>query len=145
MNKVETAIDIDAPADVVWTVLTDFEQYSEWNPYMTDARGTASEGSRIEVRLAAQGGRTIRLEPELTAVEEHDRLEWTAEYLAPMLFRERHTIELDPNDDAETRVVQRVSFTGISADQMFTEASIRDGIEAMNRALKERTESLVVL
>ncbi|MCT9094910.1 SRPBCC domain-containing protein [Haloarchaeobius sp. HME9146] len=145
MNEVEAAIEIDAPVDVVWTVLTDFEQYSEWNPYITAASGAATEGSRVEIRLTAQGGRTIRLAPQLDTVIENEVLEWSAQYLAPRLFHERHTIELEPSDDAETRVVQRVSFTGISADQMFSEASIRDGIEAMNQALKERTESLVVL
>ncbi|WP_435319988.1 SRPBCC family protein [Haloarchaeobius sp. TZWSO28] len=145
MNEVEAAIDIDAPVDVVWTVLTDFEQYSEWNPYITDASGAATEGSRVEIRLTAQGGRTIRLEPRLDTVIENEVLEWSAQYLAPRLFHERHTIELEPFGEGQTNVVQHIEFTGLSTDQMFSEASIRAGLEAMNRELKERTESLVVL
>ncbi|WP_439028026.1 SRPBCC family protein [Haloarchaeobius sp. DT45] len=145
MNEVETTIDINAPADVVWTVLTDFERYAEWNPFITDARGRVVEGEDIEIRLDTPGGRSVRLEPTVLAVTENELLQWRGQYLAPRLFDGTHTVELEALDESRTRVVQREEFTGTATDQVFGATSFRDGLDAMNRALKERTESIVVL
>ncbi|WP_267641404.1 SRPBCC domain-containing protein [Haloarchaeobius amylolyticus] len=144
MNEVEASVDIDAPPDVVWTVLTDFDRYSEWNPYLTEATGRAVEGETIAVRLAAQGGRSIRLEPRLLDVEPGALLRWRAHYLSQRQFDTTNTVELVPREDG-TRVVQHQAFTGLATDRMFGAAAIEAGIQRMNRALKERTESLVVL
>ena len=38
-----TTVDIDAPKQLVWDVLTDFAAYHEWNPYMK-IEGTAQVG-----------------------------------------------------------------------------------------------------
>ena len=34
MIKVRTEIEIEAPANIVWQILTDFERYDEWNPFI---------------------------------------------------------------------------------------------------------------
>jgi uncharacterized membrane protein len=34
---ISTSVEIDAPKQLVWDVLTDFSAYREWNPYMENA------------------------------------------------------------------------------------------------------------
>ena len=47
MREISTEIVINAPAENVWTVLTDCECYPEWNPFIPDAKGDVREGARL--------------------------------------------------------------------------------------------------
>jgi hypothetical protein len=44
-------LDIDAPASVVWEVLTDFARYPEWNPFVVECRSTLGPGEPIDLRV----------------------------------------------------------------------------------------------
>jgi len=48
---IEQALDIDAPAAVVWEVLTDFAKYPDWNPFVVEAKSTLQPGAAIEMRV----------------------------------------------------------------------------------------------
>ena len=50
-QRVERSVDIAAPAEQVWSVLTDFAAHPEWNPFMREASGTPQEGEKLRVRL----------------------------------------------------------------------------------------------
>jgi hypothetical protein len=49
--EVTTFVDIDAPAERVWQVLTDLAAYAEWNPFVLRAEGAFVEGDRVSVTL----------------------------------------------------------------------------------------------
>jgi uncharacterized protein YndB with AHSA1/START domain len=51
MNQLHTEIEIDAPAERVWGVLTDFAAYPQWNPFIRTISGKPSTDERLEVRL----------------------------------------------------------------------------------------------
>ena len=36
---------IDAPAEVVWQLLSDLPGFASWNPFIREARGTAQVGT----------------------------------------------------------------------------------------------------
>ncbi|MQY22147.1 SRPBCC domain-containing protein [Nocardia macrotermitis] len=59
---IEDTVRIDAPAEVVWQVLTDFPRYREWNPFCVSAESTLEPGAPItmRVRLLGSGERTQR-------------------------------------------------------------------------------------
>ena len=44
MRTIETAIDISASAERVWDVLTRFDAYPGWNPFITSITGIPREG-----------------------------------------------------------------------------------------------------
>lgn len=54
-RELRSEIDIGAPAERVWEVLTDFEALPEWNPFLIRASGRLVEGERIEVVLQPPG------------------------------------------------------------------------------------------
>jgi len=58
-NEIRTEARIDGTADEVWSVLSDFASYGEWNPGMEDVQGEAKVGSRLRIRFALNGGRTM--------------------------------------------------------------------------------------
>jgi hypothetical protein len=46
---ISTTVDIDAPKQLVWKVLTNFAAYHEWNPYMK-IEGTAEVGTSAALK-----------------------------------------------------------------------------------------------
>lgn len=55
-TTITTTVDIDAPTQPVWDVLTDFATYGEWNPSV-EIKGTAEVGTKLVVRMSANGKR----------------------------------------------------------------------------------------
>lgn len=51
-------VDIDAPASLVWQVLTDLDSYSHWNPFCVSARSTLEIGAPVEMTLIDYSGET---------------------------------------------------------------------------------------
>jgi uncharacterized protein YndB with AHSA1/START domain len=62
MNQLHTEIEIDAPAERVWGVLTDFASYPQWNPFIRSISGEPNIGGRLEVRLEPPESRGITLD-----------------------------------------------------------------------------------
>ncbi|WP_150294156.1 SRPBCC domain-containing protein [Sphingobium estronivorans] len=44
-------IEIDAPAMLVWEILTDLPRYGEWNPFCVSAQSTLEMGAAVHMRL----------------------------------------------------------------------------------------------
>ncbi|RDI71684.1 SRPBCC domain-containing protein [Halopelagius longus] len=143
MRELVTTISIDAAPERVWEVLTDFERYPEWNPFMR-IMGRANEGARIAVELRPPEGRTASFRATVTASEYGRRLEWVGHLGVRGLFDGRHRFVLEPDADGErTTLTHAETFRGVLSGLLFrvvgenTEAGFRQ----MNEALKARAES----
>lgn len=75
MPTITTAIDVDAPRDAVWTVLTDLEAYPDWNPHVTSAEGELREGSTLELRVDRIGAKPQETTVNVPDVDPDRRLE----------------------------------------------------------------------
>jgi hypothetical protein len=140
VRTIETEIDVAAPPDQVWAVLTDFAAYPEWNPFLVQATGRAEVGERLTVTLAPPGRRPITMKPRVQVVEPEQQFAWLGHLLVPGLFDGRHEFRLEPRDGG-TRFVQREEFGGalvrLLGSKLFDQT--RQGFEAMNQALAERS------
>jgi hypothetical protein len=50
---------VEAPADVVWQVLTDFGQYRSWNPFVLACRSSLKPGDPIRMDVALVGTQKV--------------------------------------------------------------------------------------
>lgn len=141
MKAIETAIEIDASPATVWETLTDLEAYTEWNPFVTSAKGTIEKGQRLRVRIEPPESRGATFRPTVLTAEQNRRFEWLGRLFAPGLFDGRHSFLIQRLDDERVRFVQREEFSGALVGLLLNEASTRQGFEAMNRALKRRVEN----
>lgn len=48
---IEHQFEIDAPASLVWQVLTDFPRYAEWNPFLPACSSTLQAGDPIDLHV----------------------------------------------------------------------------------------------
>lgn len=142
-HRIDTEIEIDAPPSAVWRILVDLPAYPEWNPFITFATGTPEVGERLTLRLEPSGGRSMAFRPSITRFEAGEVLEWLGRLGVPGLFDGRHRIEVQARGDG-TRLVHGEQFSGILVPLMrrSLDSRFRPGFEAMNAALKARTERM---
>jgi hypothetical protein len=144
VKEVFNEIDIQAPADRVWQVLTDFASYPEWNPFIRRISGQPKEGARLKVYIKPPGaeGRTFR--PKVLKAEPNHELRWIGRLLIRRLFDGDHFFSIEHLGSNRVRFVQREIFSGLLASVLEhgPDMNIRLGFEQMNQALKLRAEQL---
>ena len=144
MKTIGASIEIDASPDRVWQVISDLESFSCWNPFMTKAAGHLVVGDRLSITIAPPGGRPMSFKPTLLEVDPNHRIRWIGRFLVPGLFDGEHTLQVEPLEDGRSRFTQSERFSGVLtwfSGKLFTRT--RAGFEAMNAALKQRSEASV--
>jgi hypothetical protein len=144
VRSVVTVVDINAPGDRVWQVLTDLDGYRAWNPFLTSASGTVASGSTIRIS-AKVGKHTITFRPHVSVVEPGKKLAWAGRLLSPELFAGEHQFEIIELDQSRTRLIQSEHFKGMLVAVLWGRYSppLLQGFRAMNDALKRRCEQMV--
>jgi hypothetical protein len=142
MRELTTEIEIKARASRVWEILTDFDQYPSWNPFIRKIAGHARAGSRIEATMEPPGGKPMRFTPRLLTVRPSRELVWKGSLLVPGIFDGEHHFIIEPAGKAAVRFIQRERFTGILVPFLWKmlDTKTRKGFIAMNKALKARAE-----
>jgi hypothetical protein len=135
-------IEIDAPPEAVWRVITDTARYGDWNPFIRRLLGELREGARLEVEIAPPGGRAMTFRPTVLAADANRELRWLGRLLLPGLFDGEHRFRLDPLPGGRTRFVQSERFSGLLVRLLGKGLGrTRLGFEHMNVALKAEVES----
>lgn len=144
-HQLHTEIDIDAPLETVWQVLTDLGSYSEWNPFIVAADGNVVVGERLTNRLQPPGGKAMTFRPTVTAVEQGHVFEWLGRLVLPGIFDGRHRFELDSNANGGTHLLHTEQVNGVLVRfvRKSLDTKTREGFIVMNSALKARAEAFV--
>jgi len=141
-TELRTEVEIAAPLVRVYSVLTDFARYSEWNPFLTALSGKLAVGQRLSVEMSLPEGKTYLLEPQVTQVTENHELRWRGRFVSPALLEAEHFFLLSARSEQLTRVVHGQNFSGFLlrfAGNSLTLAA--RGSVYMDQALKKRAES----
>jgi hypothetical protein len=110
MREIVTQAVLPFGRDQVWSVLTDFRAYGDWNPLNVAAEGIAAKGAWVRTTFIDPGhpGRTITQDVRIVAAEAPSRLEWVG--TVPLLFRGQHFFELSGSGSVtEMRHGERLS------------------------------------
>jgi hypothetical protein len=143
VRELQASIEIDAPAERVWDVLSDLSRYVEWNPFITKAKGELIEGAKLAIGIEPPGGRQMEFKPTVLEVEPNRSVRWLGRFILPGIFDGEHTLAIEPVGESTARFTQRERFSGILtafSGKLFNRT--QTGFEAMNEALKRRCESL---
>jgi len=141
--RVETQIDICAPAPAVWFALMDFDRHPDWNPFVRSIHGVPKPGTRLQVQVQAPGSSGMTFRPVVLSNRENQEFSWLGRLLVPGLFDGEHYFRLEPLGPLHTRLIHGELFSGLLArlaHKGLTGAT-RQGFEAMNLALKQRVEA----
>jgi hypothetical protein len=139
-RRIETSIEINAPLERVWSILTDFPGMASWNPINKSISGELKPGGRLAVRICPPGRREMNLHPTVVALHPQRELRWAGHLLVPGIFDGEHSFLLMPTGNG-VRFVHSEQFSGILVGPMRSIfAPTEAGFNAMNIALKERAE-----
>jgi hypothetical protein len=141
MRELRTEIEVAAAPERVWQVVSDFDAYPEWNPFIRSIEGDAEVGSQLSVRIEPPGARGMTFKPTVRAVEPTRELRWLGRLLLPGLFDGEHRLAIEPLDGGRSRFVQSERFNGLLVGLFGkTLAATERGFHDMNAALKRRAE-----
>jgi len=143
MLELRTEIEIDAPAERVWAVLTDFDRFPDWNPFIRRIHGNAQVGSRLDVFLGASGTRGMQFRPIVTTVVPNRELRWLGRLGLPRLFDGEHIFQIEPLGSTRARFIQWERFRGLFVPLLARslKRDARRGFEEMNQALRARVNA----
>ena len=142
MKELRTEIEIEASAERVWQLITDFSRFPQWNPFMRRVAGEPRMGARLEVYLQPSGARGMTFRPTVLNAEPKRELRWIGHLVMPGLFDGEHILAIESLSANRVRFVQREIFTGLLVPLLarMLDIDTRRGFEEMNQALKARAE-----
>ncbi len=142
MREIRTEIEIAASTNKVWGILTDLENWKEWNPVVGAASGNTSLGARLDITMCCEDGKDgPKYSPTIIDFEEPKVFRWRATITAGFLFTNDKIFELIETEDG-TRVIHTEAFSGILVPLFW--GKLNEGIlpmlKTMNDALKIEAE-----
>ncbi|MCS6904953.1 MAG: SRPBCC domain-containing protein [Bacteroidia bacterium] len=117
MNKnyleVQESIELPQPIEKVWEVLTDFEKYPQWNPYIRKVTGKFAVNETLWVQIGYPFVVPFYIAPQVIAISPPYSFSWGGKFLLPGLLDGLFLVVLYPLEPKLTRVVLKEQLEGI--------------------------------
>lgn len=139
-----TEITINAAPEKVWSVLTDFENFPNWNPFIKSLTGDVAVGNQIKVLLEPPGGKAMTFNPIVLAYTPNKEFRWIGKLFLKGIFDGEHKFELIANNDGTTRFIHSEKFSGLLIPLFgkMLDVDTKNGFIEFNEKLKERAEKV---
>ncbi len=139
-------IEIDAPASVVWEVLTDMPNYGLWNPFCVRAESTLEMGAPVHMSLVnyANPGTLAPNTEYVCAFEPERLLSWELPYTDEWPYPARRDQMIESLGPDRCRYQSTDAFTGENGIHVMRYAGpwVTRAFNDTARALKTRAEML---
>ena len=141
-KEITTEILIPATPEKVWSVLTDFDQYPQWNPFIKSITGNVAVGNTIKARIEPPGASGMTFKPTVIVYAEAKEFRWLGHLFIKGLFDGEHCFRLIDNKDGTTTFVQSEQFEGILVPlfSKMLDTNTLEGFRQMNEKLKQEAE-----
>ena len=143
MPVVSSEIEIAAPAQRVWEILTDLPRYPEWNPFTQKVESTLELGAEVHLHTRLRGeGLAHRIE----YITEHvpgERICWGMTMGPRFVLAAKRRQILTPEGANRTRYLTDDTISGLLTPivMMFWGEAMQRGFDGVAAALKKRAES----
>ena len=143
-TTIHTEIEIEATPAQVWDVLTDFPAYPQWNPFVVQIEGQPVVGAQLRAVIKPEGSKGMTFTPTVVEATVRREFRWRGTLVSAAIMEGEHRFCIESGENGRVRFVQAESFRGIFAPLILAliRTSTLAGFNAMNRALKERSERM---
>lgn len=138
IREIYTEIEINASSDTVWDILTDFDNFPNWNPFIKEISGKLQEGARIEVFIKPPNSNGMKFKPKILTYRPGKELRWLGNLWIPKLFEGEHSLIIEKISEDKVLFIQKEKFSGLLVP--FFSGILKDtesGFKLMNQALKQ--------
>ncbi|MGH3026982.1 MAG: SRPBCC family protein [Gaiellaceae bacterium] len=132
---VSTAVEASKPE--VWAVLTNFDDYDQWNPVITSASGELVVGAELDLELTLPDHDPEELDAEVLIVRGDRKLRWQDRLVVPGVRDFEYEFIIQPVEPGRVVVVQLLRSEGLLAPFTDEEAG-REALALIGEALVER-------
>ncbi len=141
-KEIRTQLVINSSVEKVWQVLTDFNKYPDWNPFIKSVEGEMIVDSKFKVKIHPPNGKKMKFTPTLLVYNVNKEFKWVGHLGIKGIFDGEHRFQLIDNLDGTTTFIQSEIFSGVLVPflKKMLDTDTRDGFEEMNRQLKDRVE-----
>ncbi len=141
MKEIKTEIIINSKPEKVWNILTNFEKYPEWNPFIKSILGNKKVGEQLIVKIQPPDGSGMTFKPLILKFEQDKEFRWLGKLLFKGIFDGEHYFKLSDNNDGMTTFIQGEKFNGLLVGLLGkTLEKTKNGFELMNKAIKIESE-----
>lgn len=122
--------------------MIDFDNYQNWNPFITFIKRQVIVGNMIVIRIEPPEKKAMTFKPMILAMEPNKELPWLGHLLFQGLFDGEHKFELIDNGNGTTTFMQSEKLKGILVPlfKRSLDKNTTDGFRLMNQKLKELAE-----
>lgn len=139
-------VDIEAPASVVWEVLTDLPRYREWNPFTVQVDTTLQVGDPVDLHIPIPGqdGQEMVVREYIVAVEPERLLSWEQRATADNKDAARRDQYIEALGPERSRYFTTDIFLGLNADQIMERFGgwVKSSFDAVAAGVKQQAEKL---
>lgn len=143
MKTIETKIMVESTPEKIWSVLTNFKEYENWNPFMIKIIGDAKLGSKIEVHIQTIKGKKRTYNPIITKFEINKELRWKGKSLLPGIFDGERIFIIEKSAHNKVSFLHKEIFKGLGVKLIGSklDEDLGESFKKMNIALKTRAEN----
>lgn len=138
-KEIKTEIAIDANPEKIWEILTNQNEYPNWNPFIKKFEGKLKIGERLKVVIQPENSSKMTFKPTVLECEGNKKLKWKGKFIIGGLFDGTHIFELIDNKNGTTTFKQSEIFEGVLV-RFFNLDNTKLGFEKMNNELKKKSE-----
>ncbi|MFK7732088.1 MAG: hypothetical protein AB8B48_10775 [Pseudomonadales bacterium] len=140
---------LKASSETTWRKLSNFKQYSDWNPYLTQIDGKFSVGEQLQVSLNdGNFDGTVVVTPHLSEIVIGEYFCWAGTLVVPGLFDTRHCFVIH-DEGNNSRIEQFEEFKGLIPMLFSVEENmaphVRVSFKRMHEALAQTLQEENVL
>ncbi|MEP3196293.1 MAG: SRPBCC domain-containing protein [Lentilitoribacter sp.] len=143
LMEIESEIEIAAPLDKVWQVVTDIEKWSDFNSVINASTGIVSLGSAHTVTMRGENPGEVgpQYASKIISFDEGKSYRWRAVMGAGIIFTNDKVFELQATDDG-TLLKHTEVFNGMMLPLMkgFMQEGVPPILDEMNQAFKAEAE-----
>ena len=142
-RAVEHRIGVQAPADLIWEVISDFATWGEWNPVHPRIQGEMRIGTTLTVDFVTEGAPDAVLTPIVQDWVPYEQLHWRTRRLRGFVTAIRY-IEIDKKGEESAIFSNGELFIGplVRFVSQAERRRLRAAFTRMGEAVRDRAEAL---
>lgn len=138
--RIEHRIGVAAPPDTIWSLISDLEGWSRWNPLYTEVQGRLAIGEKLRISEAVPGRGVRTLTPTVVDWEPPAQILWRED--GGLMSRTVRYLEIEALSETGCIFSNGALFHGMLGQQAARSqrSAIYKGYEALGEAVKRGAE-----